>query len=75
MHQVRWPFLLPLAALLAAPTSRAQTDANGRPQAQTPPPARPIRPGVRPPLAPQQQQPPRPAGPARAQPPPPTART
>jgi general secretion pathway protein D len=65
VHQVRWPFLLPLAALLAATPSRAQTDANGRPQAQAP---TPIRPGVRPPAA--AQQPPRPPGPARAQPPP-----
>ncbi|HEY5677126.1 MAG TPA: secretin N-terminal domain-containing protein, partial [Myxococcales bacterium] len=71
MHQVRWPFLVPLAALLAAPTSRAQTDANGRPQAQTPPPTRPIRPGIR--TLQQQPQPPRPAGPARAQPAPPPA--
>jgi general secretion pathway protein D len=70
VHQVRWPFLLPLAALLAAPPSRAQTDANGRPQAQTPAPTRPIRPGFRPPTA--AQQPARPAGPARAQPPPAT---
>jgi general secretion pathway protein D len=64
VHQVRWPFLLPVAALLAATPSRAQTDANGRPQAQAP---APIRPGVRPPSA--AQQPPRPAGPARPQPP------
>ncbi len=68
MHQVRWLFLLPLAALLAAAPSRAQTDANGRPQAQGP--ARPIRPGLRPPTG--TQQPVRPAGPARAQPPPAT---
>ncbi|MGE5049024.1 MAG: type II secretion system secretin GspD, partial [Deltaproteobacteria bacterium] len=64
---MRWPFLLPVAALLAATPSRAQTDANGRPQAQAPTPIRPIRPDVRPPNA--AQQPPRPAGPARAQPP------
>ncbi|HEY6913023.1 MAG TPA: secretin N-terminal domain-containing protein, partial [Myxococcales bacterium] len=67
MHQVRWPFLLPVAALLAATPSLAQTDADGRPQAQAPTPIRPIRPGVRPPTATQQQQ--RPAGPARPQPP------
>ena len=71
MHLLRWPVVLSLAAALcAAPSSRAQTSApsaeEARPQGQTPPPNR-IRPGLRAPVPPQQQQQ-RPPGPARAQP-------